>query len=142
VDGLALLGGDRFWTTHAALAFDQRVVATNRDLVAALDGIDARDVLCEWVPSDGPFVEALQEVTARQGRRVLHVVLTAPLDTLRRRKADRDGDEDVRVGPASIARLPPACSQMVFDTLTTKPDDIAARISAWILSANEPITKL
>jgi len=124
--------GDDCWNRYSGLSFDERLVRTNQCILASTRSSVAQDILCEWVPCQGQFVNDLYEISVATGRRFLQVVLTAPVAVLKRRKLERDGDEDI--GP-EVAGSPPKDKMyqcLLFDTNQVAIPVIADHVSSWI----------
>ena len=124
--------GDRFWLMYPDLPFEERVSVVNRQILMALEGSDSQNILCEWVPCRGAFVRELKDICISLDRCLLHVALTAPLDVLKRRKKERDGDEDV--DPELLPDRRDPNEYLAFDTDEEDTIVIAAKISDWILA--------
>lgn len=134
IQGLTHLPGDPYWVRHSDLDFGDRAAAVEQCLLAALRDSGAGDILCEWVPCRGPFVAQLHHQCASAGGRFYHVILTAPLPVLKRRKLARDGNDDL--GPAVGADPEPqrAYPCQVFDTTLEGATDIAGKVGRQILA--------
>jgi hypothetical protein len=134
--GISFIRGDDYWRTHPDLQFEERVLKTNQDILAAVENSDASDLLCEWVPTRGPFVVQLFDLCVSVRRQFLHVGLIAPRSVLQSRKKERDGVEDA-IGPVPIPDQQTRYDCMVFDTETEKAVSIVDAVSKWILSNRE-----
>lgn len=129
--------GDDCWNRYSGLSFDERLARTNQCILESVRSSVAQDILCEWVPCQGQFVNDLHEIAVATGRRFLQVVLTAPVAVLKRRKLERDGDEDI--GP-EVAGSPPKDKMyqcLLFDTNQVAIPVIADHISKWIQLQHE-----
>jgi hypothetical protein len=133
LSSISFIRGDDYWRTYPDLQFEERVLKTNQDILAALQNSDASDLLCEWVPSRGPFVAQLFELCVSARRQFLHVGLTAPISVLQSRKREHDGVEDTAPGAVSVPEQQTLYDCMVFDTETEKTVSIADAVSKWIL---------
>ena len=131
---VAYIHGDEYWSTYPGRSFAERVSKTNQDVLAALRDSASSNVICEWVPCRGVFVEELYDICITQKRLLLHVILTAPISVLRSRKRRRDGDEDIgpEVVPDTNKQNPYSC--LIFDTTKKATSFIADEIAQWILS--------
>lgn len=131
---IELIRGDRFWLMYPDLPFEERVSVVNRHILMALEGSDSQNVLCEWVPRRGAFVRELKDICISRDRHLLHVALTTPLDVLKRRRMERDGDEDIN--PELQPDRQDPHGYLAFDTDEEDASVIAVRISDWILRGN------
>lgn len=124
--------GDDYWIKHPGIPFMERAALVNQSILASLRVSSSQHVLCEWVPSQGEFLTQLHDMCISADRRFLHVILTAPLSILRMRKRERDGDEDLGPGIATIADEPKEYESRIFSTDQEKPSRIAEEIVKWI----------
>ncbi len=135
--GTEHIRGDDCWMIYPDLPFEERVAKVNQDILASVRDSVSSDVLCEWVPCQGPFVAQLYDMCVSLDRQFLHVILTAPVSVLRSRKRERDGDEDIGPEVATAPDEQKVYGCLVFDTEQEKTSRIAGEISRWILSNQE-----
>ena len=134
---ISFIRGDDYWRTYTGLQFEERALKTNQQILATLQDSHASDLLCEWVPSRGPFVAQLFELCVSARRQFLHVGLTAPIAVLQLRMRERDGVEDPVVRAVSAPEQQTRYDCMVFDTEKETTASIADEVSKWILSNKE-----
>lgn len=137
VRGIQYVRGDDYWNMYPDLSFEERVAATNRHILSAVRNSRAQDIVCEWVPWQGRFVNDLHEISVTTMRQFLQVVLMAPLAVLKRRKLERDGDEEIGpefiVGPLRHEMY----TQLLFDTNRVEVAIVADQVFNWIQLQNE-----
>lgn len=129
--------GDDYWNMSPDLSFEERVTTTNKRILAAVRNSKAQDIVCEWVPWHGQFVNNLYEISVTAKRQFLHIVLMAPLVVLKRRKLERDGDEEIGTEVATGPLRHETYKQLIFDTNRVEVAGIADQVSDWIQLQNE-----
>ena len=106
--------GDEHWVRFPEHAFDERVRLANASILEAAGMARGALIVCEWVPTAGPFVDAIRNGCERRGVRFLQVALSADAHVLRRRKVLRDGDSDT--DESDVRSLPLDVPCLVVDT--------------------------
>lgn len=124
--------GDDYWNMYPSLPFGERVERTNQHVLAAVRGSDAPDVLCEWVPCGKVFADDLFAIAEAAGRRFLQVVVTAPIDVLKRRKLERDGDDELGPVAEVSSEEHSLYKRLVFDTSQVAIPAIVYAVADWI----------
>ncbi len=125
--------GDDYWTMYPDLLFGERVAKVNQHVLTSVRDTASADVLCEWVPCRGLFVVQLYNICVSAGRQFYHVILTAPVSVLKRRKMERDGDEDIGPEVVTAPEQEKAYEWQVFDTDREERSAIVGEICRWVL---------
>ncbi len=137
VRGIQYVRGDDYWSMCPDLSFEESVATTNKRILAAVRNSGAQDILCEWVPWQGRFVNDLHEMSVTTDRQFLQVVLMAPLVVLKRRKLERDGDEEIGPEFTVDAFQHELYRQLFFDTKQVEVAIIVDQVTDWIQLQNE-----
>jgi adenylylsulfate kinase-like enzyme len=115
--------GDDFWMQNEHYNFDVRLKKTNQNIVARVENIALSNILLEWVPSYGPFVDNIKNITNNLKYEFIHIVITAPKEVLEKRKLMRDGDSDL--GPIDLDKYITLKNIHLFDSSILSVDRIA-----------------
>ncbi len=114
--GIEHISGDEEWLEYPHLPFDNRVTTVNQALLDTLLRCPLTDVLLEWVPWQGLFLRKLLKICRSTDRRFLHIVLTAPVTVLKKRKRLRDQDDDLGTDVLIDHVFLEGHESLVFDT--------------------------
>lgn len=114
--------GDDFWNELDSFDFDNRVMKTNEKILSFVREIDCDQVILEWVPCNGSYVEELKLICQESGYTFVHIVLYGPIEYLKKRKQKRDGDTNL--GPVNIDKYYELKDVLLFNTQELDFNDV------------------
>ena len=106
--------GDDYWMQNDQYDFNTRSKKTNQDIISSVNSISSNSIILEWVPCYGPFVDCLKDICKKKGYEFIHIIVYAPVEVLKERKLNRDGNMDL--GPLKIEKYQNLNNVILIDT--------------------------